>query len=191
MSLDRGQPGELTHKALVSNWGIFYLPNQFTFSRAMISHNCYPSSVRNRIKLLAVATLIAVAASQFSAQAYEKVNLCTAKEKTAVQSHITKQINAISKSDWRRAYNLSAESFRKVVSLESFTSTVKSQYKFLIFSDGFGFGTCEKAKASLNQIVTIDYRGTKRTLSFDLTTEKGRLGVVSANEIVAPHGANA
>jgi Domain of unknown function (DUF4864) len=147
--------------------------------------------VNNRLKLVAVATAFLLASSGFSAQAYEKVSLCSAKQRSAVQSHITKQINAITKSDWKGAYNLSAESFRKVVSLDAFTSTVKSQYKFLIFNDGFGFGTCEKTASSLNQIVTIDYRGTKRKLSFDLTTEKGRLGVVSANEIVPSRGTTA
>ena len=147
--------------------------------------------MKNRNLLIAALLAILLCSNQPASDAYAKVSVCSQKQKTTVVNHITKQINAITKNDWKSAYNLSSASFRKAVSIDIFTQTIKSQYVFLIFNDGLGFGSCLSSKESISQIVTVDYRGVKRTLSYGLSIVNKRLGVDSANEIVTPRGSNA
>lgn len=100
-----------------------------------------------------------------------------------VKNHITKQINALSDGDWQRAYDYAAASFQASVSLNLFKALISKQYLFLISNDGFTFGDCTNTEQGINQIVLVDFRGRKRTLSYDLTLIDNRLGVVAANEI--------
>ena len=147
--------------------------------------------MKNRNLLIAAVLAIFVFSNQPASHAYAKASVCTQKQKAAVVNHITKQINAITKKDWKSAYSLSSASFRKSVSIDIFTQTIKSQYVFLILNDGLGFRACVSDKASISQLVTVDYRGVKRTLSYGLSIVNKRLGVDSANEIVTPRGSNA
>jgi pterin-4a-carbinolamine dehydratase len=147
--------------------------------------------MKTRSQIVAVTLLVAFASSMAPAHAYSKVSPCSQNQKQAVIKHITKQIDAITKNDWKRAYSYSSLAFQKAVSIEVFKATIKSQYVFLSFNDGLGFGACVSDKASISQLVTVDYRGVKRTLSYGLSIVNKRLGVDSANEIKSLDGANA
>ena len=139
-------------------------------------------------KFAAVILAIALASSYSPAHAKIKQGVCTVQQKSAVKAIITKQINALTKSDWQSAYNYSALAYQSVISLELFTQTIKNQYVFLVFNDGFGFGACKTDKNIFSQSVTIDYHGVKHVLAFGLTLVDKRLGVVAANEVVTPVG---
>jgi len=131
---------------------------------------------------------LAVSFSLISPSAHGKTGVCSAKQKSLIQSHITGQINALAKSDWESAYNYSALSFQKAVPLDLFKEIIKSQYVFLVFNDGFGFGSCKVTKSGFNQVATIDYHGVKHVLSYELTLADKRLGVVAANEVKVTPG---
>ena len=134
---------------------------------------------------------VAVSFSFVSPSAQGKTSVCSVKQKSLIQSHITGQINALAKSDWKSAYSYSALSFQKAVPLEIFKETIKSQYVFLVFNDGFGFGSCKVTKSGFNQVATVDYHGVKHILSYDLTFVDKRLGVVAANEVKTTVGLTA
>ena len=147
--------------------------------------------MKNRSLIIVALLLALVCTAQPTAIAYSKVSTCSQKQKVAVVNHITKQINAITKNDWKRAYSYSSLAFQKAVSIEIFTQTITSQYVFLIQNNGIGFGACVMDKASISQLVTVDYRGVMRTLSYGLSIVNKRLGVDSANEVKSQDGANA
>ena len=144
--------------------------------------------MKKQSKFAAVILAIALTASYSPAHAQTKQGVCTVQQKSAVKAIITKQINALTKSDWQSAYNYSALAYQSVISLELFTQTIKNQYVFLVFNDGFGFGACKTDKSTFSQSVTIDYHGVKHLLAFGLTLVDKRLGVVAANEVVTPVG---
>ena len=144
--------------------------------------------MKKQSKFAAVILAIALAASYSPAHAQTKQGVCTVQQKSAVKAIITKQINALTKSDWQSAYNYSALAYQSVISLDLFTQTIKNQYVFLVFNDGFGFGACKTDKNTFSQSVTIDYHGVKHLLAFGLTLVDKRLGVVAANEVVTPVG---
>ena len=144
--------------------------------------------MKKRTQLMTLVFTLALSFSLISPSAQGKTSVCSGKQKTLIQSHITGQINALAKSDWEGAYNYSALSFQKVVPLDLFKETIKSQYVFLVFNDGFGFGSCKVTKSGFNQVATIDYHGVKHVLSYDLTLADKRLGVVAANEVKASPG---
>lgn len=144
--------------------------------------------MNKRTQLLTLVFVLGVSFSLISPSAQGKTSVCSAKQKSLIQSHITGQINALAKSDWEGAYSYSALSFQQAVPLDLFKETIKSQYVFLVFNDGFGFGTCKVTKSDFNQVATIDYHGVKHVLSYDLTLADKRLGIVAANEVKSSPG---
>lgn len=144
--------------------------------------------MNKRTQLLTLVFVLGVSFSLISPSAQGKTSVCSAKQKSLIQSHITGQINALAKSDWEGAYSYSALSFQQAVPLDLFKETIKSQYVFLVFNDGFGFGTCKMTKSGFNQVATIDYHGVKHVLSYDLTLADKRLGIVAANEVKSSPG---
>ena len=144
--------------------------------------------MKKRTQLLTLVLALVVSFSLISPSAQGKTIICSAKQQSLIQSHITGQINALAKSDWEGAYSFAALSFQKAVPLDLFKETIKSQYVFLVFNDGFGFGSCKVTKSGFSQLVTVDYHGVKHILSYDLTLVDKRLGVVAANEAKATVG---
>ena len=141
--------------------------------------------MENFLKIILFVLILNVASPTNPAQAVPKVSTCTQKQKKDTKNHITKQINALARSDWIGAYRYAAPSFKLSISLELFTEIITKQYAFLINNDGIGFGNCKTNGIIFNQIITIDDNGFIRTLSYDLIMSGNRLGVVAANEIEA------
>jgi hypothetical protein len=136
-----------------------------------------------KVKVLTVAVITSLLISSCSSPVMEEtLGSCSNERRAVVKNHISKQINAISDSDWQRAYSFAAASFQESVSLELFEALISKQYKFLISNDGITFGECTNTDQGINQIVEIDFQGKKRTLSYDLTLIGERLGVVAATE---------
>jgi hypothetical protein len=136
-----------------------------------------------KVKVLIVAVITSLLISSCSSPVIEEtLGSCSKERRAVVKNHISKQIKAISDSDWQRAYSFAAASFQESVSLELFEALISKQYKFLISNDGLTFGQCTNTDQGINQIVEIDFQGKKRTLSYDLTLIGERLGVVAATE---------
>jgi len=118
----------------------------------------------------------------------ETLGSCSNERRAVIKNHISKQINAISDSDWQRAYSFAAASFQESVSIDLFRELITKQYKFLISNNGITFGECTNTDQGINQIVEIDFQGKKRILSYNLTLIDERLGVVAATEMQPEDG---
>ncbi|MSO33837.1 MAG: DUF4864 domain-containing protein [Candidatus Nanopelagicaceae bacterium] len=137
-----------------------------------------------RLRGLTLAIIMVVLASLNSIpQAQAKNGACSQQQRLMLKKHITKQINAIAKSDWESAYSYAAQTFQSAVPIDVFEEIIKGQYEFLIYNDGFGFGSCKNSKNNFNQVVNVDFQGEKRIISYGLTLVGKRLGVVAASEI--------
>jgi hypothetical protein len=146
--------------------------------------------VKKRSKPIALilASVLTLCCSPAGAQA--KVSDCSKGQKSASKSRITKQINALTKSDWKLAYGYAANSFQSSVSLDAFKEIITKQYFYLLSNSGFDFGACITSQNIFNQLVTIRYHGEKYVLSYYLTLVDKRLGIVAAKE-VKPAGTTA
>jgi hypothetical protein len=142
-------------------------------------------SKRSRLSAFLALT---VTLSLITTDAQAKTNACSMKQKSLMKNHITQQINALTKFEWEKAYRYSALSFQNAVPLTLFIQTIKTQYAFLVFNDGFGFESCQVTKNSFSQIVSVDYHGKKHVLAYGLTLVDKLLGVISANEVRASAG---
>jgi len=100
-----------------------------------------------------------------------------------VKKHITKQISALAKSDWKRAYSYSAKSFQSSISVDQFKLIIESGYLFLTENGNLTFGDCRNSKNAFNQLLTVDSKGAKYELSYNLTLVGKRLGIVAVREI--------
>ena len=139
--------------------------------------------VMEKVKVLIVTAITTLLIASCAPAAIEEtLGSCSNERRAVVKNHISKQINAISDSDWQRAYSFAAASFQESVSIDLFKELISKQYKFLISNDGLTFGQCINTDQGINQIVEIDFQGKKRTLSYDLTLIGERLGVVAATE---------
>ena len=136
-----------------------------------------------KVKVLITAVITSLLISSCSSPVIEEtLGSCSKDRSVVVKNHISKQIKAISDSDWQRAYSFAAASFQESVSIDLFKELITKQYKFLISNNGITFGECTNTDQGINQIVEIDFQGKKRTLSYDLTLIGERLGVVAATE---------
>ena len=136
-----------------------------------------------KVKVLIIAVITSLLISSCSSPVIEEtLGSCSKDRSVVVKNHISKQIKAISDSDWQRAYSFAAASFQESVSIDLFKELITKQYKFLISNNGITFGECTNTDQGINQIVLIDFQGKKRTLSYDLTLIGERLGVVAATE---------
>ena len=132
------------------------------------------------LNIIAISTLLISSCAPTAVE--ETLGSCSKDRSVVVKKHISNQINAISDGDWQRAYSYAAASFQESVSIDLFKALITKQYKFLISNDGLTFGMCTNTDQGINQIVEIDFKGKKRTLSYDLTLIDERLGVVAATE---------
>ena len=105
---------------------------------------------------------------------------CTPKQQVLVEKHISGQVAALSKEDFKTAYSFAAPSFQKSVSLEYFELIIKAQYGFLIANNGVEFGGCTIKNMEINQEVTIKGRLQTPKLSYVLKVDGEKLGVISA-----------
>jgi outer membrane biogenesis lipoprotein LolB len=136
-----------------------------------------------KVKVLIIAVITSLLISSCSSPVIEEtLGSCSKDRSVVVKNHISKQVKAISDSDWQRAYSFAAASFQESVSIDLFKELITKQYKFLISNNGITFGECTNTNQGINQIVLIDFQGRKRTLSYDLTLIGERLGVVAATE---------
>jgi len=151
---------------------------------------CYSLWVKKQSRIIALILTSAIMLGCSPADAQATVSNCSNGQKIASKNHITKQISALAKSDWKTAYSYAALSFQKSVSLDAFKEIITKQYFYLLSNSGFDFGACITSQNIFNQLVTIRYHGEKYVLSYYLTLVDKRLGIVAAKE-VKPAGTTA
>ena len=104
---------------------------------------------------------------------------CNSDQKVVVSDHISSQIDAIEKLDFKKAYTYAAQSFQDSVSLAQFESVVTRQYQMLITNNGYSFTDCVAEEGYYIQSVRVKTNSGEIELTYRLTLIDKRLGVVA------------
>lgn len=105
---------------------------------------------------------------------------CTSTQEELVNQHISGQINALEKQDWKLAYTFASANFRGQVSLNQFIYVIGSQYSILIENQGYSFDKCTLAANEITQEVSVTSRGRDYNLTYELSVNEVILGIESA-----------
>jgi hypothetical protein len=105
---------------------------------------------------------------------------CSQSQQLLIKDHISGQIDAIADQNWQKAYTFAAKSFQEVVSLERFTQIISEQYVLLIANKGYTFDSCEIENERLVQKITVVGLNDDFRMTYRLSVEDQKLGVVAA-----------
>ena len=106
--------------------------------------------------------------------------VCSSEQAKLVQAHISSQIDAIAKKDWKLAYSFASPGFRSGVEIDQFTFIIEAQYGMLVDNEGYEFGACTIASEKLVQEIAVTSNAEITNLTYILSVEKEVLGVDSA-----------
>jgi hypothetical protein len=130
--------------------------------------------------LLVISTLLLSSCGQGSSLSQLLDGSCSQSQQQAVKDHISGQIDAIADQNWQKAYGFAAKSFQEVVNLERFTQIISEQYVLLITNKGYTFDSCEIENERLVQKITVIGANDDFRMTYRLSVEDKRLGVVAA-----------
>lgn len=130
------------------------------------------------LTLIATLLLISGCASGDQEQT-ASIGPCNSDQKVVVSDHISSQIDAIEKLDFKKAYTYAAQSFQDSVSLAQFESVVTRQYQMLITNNGYSFTDCVAEEGYYIQSVRVKTNSGEIDLTYRLTLIDKRLGVVA------------
>jgi len=105
---------------------------------------------------------------------------CNSSESRLVEEHISGQITALSKEDWKSAYSFAAPGFQKTVGLDQFIFVITSQYQMLINNQGVEYGACDIANKEITQEVIVTSENESYKLAYSLSLNNQKLGIESA-----------
>lgn len=105
---------------------------------------------------------------------------CTKSQQLLIKDHVSGQIDAIADQNWQKAYSFAAKSFQESIGLERFTQIISEQYVLLITNKGYTFDSCEIVGEQLVQKITVSGAKDNFRMTYRLTFEEERLGVVAA-----------
>jgi hypothetical protein len=105
---------------------------------------------------------------------------CSSAEEKLVDQHISGQINALAKQNWKSAYSFASANFQGQVSLNQFIYIIGSQYTILIENQGFTFGKCTLKDGAVSQEVSVTSSGDVYSLTYELSVNESILGIESA-----------
>mgnify|MGYP000070392477 CR=1 FL=1 len=106
---------------------------------------------------------------------------CNSSESRLVEEHISGQITALSKEDWKSAYSFAAPGFQKTVGLDQFIFVITSQYQMLINNQGVEYGACDIANKEITQEVSVTSENESYKLIYSLSVMSQKLGIESAS----------
>ena len=133
----------------------------------------------SRELVIAISLLLLAACSRQSETTQSELGPCSSDQKVVVSDHISGQISAIEKLDFKKAYTYAAQSFQDSVSLAQFESVVTRQYQMLITNNGYSFTECLAEAGYYIQSVSVDTNSGEIDLTYRLTLIDKRLGVVA------------
>lgn len=82
--------------------------------------------------------------------------------------------------DWEEAYSFAAASFQKVITLEDFKTIIESDYSVLVSNQGYSFGNCAIAGEEIAQLVNITLPNSSASITYVLSVEEEKIGIVAA-----------
>jgi hypothetical protein len=139
--------------------------------------------------LVALASLTACAQTSTlqESPAFEELadGSCNSAESRLVQEHISGQITALSKEDWKSAYSFAAPGFQENVGLDQFIFVITSQYQMLISNDSVEYGACDIANKEITQEVSVISENESYKLIYSLSVMGQKLGIESASPILS------
>ena len=106
--------------------------------------------------------------------------VCTSAQEKLVEAHISSQIDAIAKEDWKLAYSYAAPVFRSNVEIDQFAYIIGAQYGMLIDNQGYEFNGCTITNQKITQEVSVTSNAAVTDLTYILSVQKEVLGVDSA-----------
>lgn len=105
---------------------------------------------------------------------------CSSEQKKLVEAHISSQIDALAKKDWKLAYSYASPGFRSGVEIDQFTFIIGTQYAMLVDNEGYEFSACTIANEKITQRIAVTSNAEITNLTYILSVEKQVLGVDSA-----------
>ena len=105
---------------------------------------------------------------------------CSPSQQLLAKDHISGQIDAIADQNWQKAYSFAAKSFQEMIDLERFTQIISEQYVLLITNQGYTFDSCEIENERLVQKITVVGLNDDFRMTYRLSVEDQKLGVVAA-----------
>lgn len=130
--------------------------------------------------LTLIATLLLISGCAYGDQEETaSIGPCNSDQRVVVSDHISSQIDAIEKLDFKKAYTYAAQSFQDSVSLAQFESVVTRQYQMLITNNGYSFTDCVAEEGYYIQSVRVKTNSGEIDLTYRLTLIDKRLGVVA------------
>lgn len=133
-----------------------------------------------RIIGLCVMVLILSGCSQKAAFEELADGVCSSEQAQLVQAHISSQIDAMAKKDWKLAYSFASPGFRSGVEIEQFIFIIGTQYAMLVENEGYEFSACTIASEKLVQEIAVTSNAAVTNLTYILSVQKEVLGVDSA-----------
>ena len=133
-----------------------------------------------KIYLTLICALLLSGCSNSSPLASLSDGDCTKSQQLLIKDHVSGQIDAIADQNWQKAYTFAAKSFQESIALERFTQIISEQYVLLITNKGYTFDSCEVVGAQLVQKITVNGAKDDFRMTYRLTFEEQRLGVVAA-----------
>ena len=106
--------------------------------------------------------------------------VCTSEQEKLVEAHISAQIDAIAKEDWKLAYSFASHVFRSNVGIDQFTYIIGIRYGMLVDNQGYEFNGCSIANQKITQQVAVTSNAGVTDLTYILSVQKEVLGVESA-----------
>jgi len=105
---------------------------------------------------------------------------CSPSQQLLAKDHISGQIDAIADQNWQKAYSFAAKSFQETIDLDRFTEIISQQYVLLITNKGYTFDSCEIENERLVQKITVVGLNDDFRMTYRLSVEDQKLGVVAA-----------
>jgi hypothetical protein len=130
--------------------------------------------------LLVISTLLLSSCGKASPLAQLPEGSCSQSQQVLVKDHISGQIDAIADQNWQRAYSFAAKSFQEMIDLERFTQIISEQYVLLVTNKGYTFDSCEIENERLVQKITVVGLNDDFRMTYRLSVEDQKLGVVAA-----------
>ena len=105
---------------------------------------------------------------------------CSPSQQLLAKDHISGQIDAIADQNWQKAYSFAAKSFQETIDLDRFTEIISQQYVLLITNKGYTFDSCAIENERLVQKITVVGSNDDFRMTYRLSVEDEKLGVVAA-----------
>ncbi len=105
---------------------------------------------------------------------------CTGAQVELIDQHISAQIDALAKRNWKQAYSFASEDFQERVEVDQFIAIIETQYAMLINNQGYQFNQCDIAAGMIVQEVGVRSGEEVFNLTYRLSVNGSTIGVEAA-----------